>query len=462
MIPIATRDLEGVEVVRGPGARIEGLTSDSRNVGAGDLFVAIRGGVDHVADAARRGAAAVLVPREAVESATATDASAVLVADDTVVALGALGAQNRRRSSAIVVAITGSAGKTSTKDLAATMLAPLGHVVAAEHGYNNEIGVALTLSAIEADTAICVAEMGMRGTGQIGLLAELARPDVGVITNVGVAHLELLGSRAAIADAKGELLRALAPGSVAVVPAGEPLLARHLDGLEALTFGEEAGARIRIVERRASADGQRVVLSVGGARHEVEMRSVGAHQARNLAAVTALVVGLGGDPAASLPLAREAVPSRWRDEVHSLPGGGIVVNDAWNANPPAVVAALAGLAERGAGRLVAVLGAMAELGPTADDFHRRVGAHASALGYAVIVAVGEPARGFLEGAGPIAEPYFLPDAEDLAALLADVVRPGDRVLVKGSRSGGLERVAADLVRWLAGRTAEPAPGGGGS
>lgn len=459
MIPLLTRELAGIEVVRGDGVRIEGLTSDSRLAGSGGLFVAIRGGIDHVASAAGRGAAAVLVPRGAVEAALATDAASVLVADDTIAALQAIGAQNRRRSSALVVAITGSAGKTSTKDLAAAMLAPLGPVVAAEHGHNNEIGVPLTLAAIEPETAVCVVEMGMRGPGQIAFLASLAGPDAAVITNVGVAHLEFLGSREAIAAAKAEVLGALAPGSVAVVPADEPLLAPLLDGLASFTFGEDPGASVRITERTASGDGQRVVLTIGVASYEARMRSVGAHHARNLAAVAGLALGLHLDLHVSVPLAADAAPSRWRDEVHALPGGGIVVNDAWNANPPAVSAALAALAERGSGRLVAVLGSMAELGPAAGDFHRRVGACASALGYDVIVAVGEPARGFLEGAGPIAEPYFLPDAADLVPLLADLVRPGDRVLIKGSRSGGLERVAEDLVRRLGTGATETATGG---
>ncbi len=462
MIPIRTRELAGVDVIRGADVVVEGLTSDSRRAGRGDLFVAVRGGVEHLGGAVERGADALLVPPGAVSAALATGAPAVLAAEDTIAALQALGAQNRGRSQALVVAVTGSAGKTSTKDLLAALLAPLGPVVAAEHGHNNEIGLPLTLARIRPETRVCVVEMGMRGPGQIRLLADLARPRAGLITNIGVAHLELLGSREAIAAAKAELLHALPAGASAVVPAGEPLLASHLAGLRPVTFGEEAGADVRVAGRTVTGAGQEVALVVAGRRYAVEARAVGAHQALNLAAAAAMAFALGLDLDESLPLAVTAAPSRWRDEVHPLPGGGIVVNDAWNANPPAVVAALTSLAERGDGRLVAVLGSMAELGAGAGEFHRRVGETASALGYGVIIAVGEPARGFLEGAGPIAEPYFLPDSEALLPLLDDVVRPGDRILIKGSRAGALEGIAEDLVRRLAERQARAERRGSGS
>lgn len=453
MIPLRADELDGVRVVRGPATAIRGLTSDSRRVREGDLFVALRGGVAHVAEAADAGAAAVLVPEAAVSDANSTRAPCVLAAADTILALQAIGAQNRRRSRALIVGITGSAGKTTSKDLAAAMLAPLGPVVAAEDGHNNELGVPLTLSAIRPETVVCVVEIGMRGPGEIQAMATLAAPRAGLITNVGIAHLERLGSREAIAQAKGELLDALPVGGFAVVP-DEPLLEPYLrPELAVARFGEREGVTVRVVDRVVAEDGQRVGLEIAGVRRFATMRQVGPHHALNLAGVTALVLGLGVELEAALALAPAAIRSKWRDEVLALPGGGLVVNDAWNANPPAVTAALTALAERGSGRLVAVLGEMAELGPTAPALHRAVGADASALGYDVIVAVGEPARGFLEGAGPIASPYFLPDSAELGDLLASIVRPGDRVLVKGSRSGGLEGVAADLVRRLEGNAA---------
>ncbi len=448
MIPVSCGRLAGCRVVRGDaGALVESVEMDSRQVVPGALFVAVRGGHAHTAEAREAGAVAVLVDEA---RAAAETAGTVLVAPDTIAALQAIGAANAAAApGCAVVAVTGSSGKTSTKDAIAALAAPQRATVAAAEGHNNEIGLPFTLCRIAAETEVAVCELAMRGPGQIAELAALARPRIGVITNVGEAHLELLGSRGAIAAAKAELLAAVA---VAVVPAADDLLAPYLAAAacELRTFGEHAGD-VRIVSRTGRPGGMEVVFDVRGARLAVETNLAGRHHALNLAAALAVCDILGLDLALCAEAARDVRLQRWRSEPHALPGGGVIVNDAYNANPSSVEAALEALAERGGGRLIAVLGEMAELGPDAPQLHRRVGATAARLGYAAIVAVGPAARGYLEGAGDAVEPHWLPAADGLVAYLAGFVQPGDRVLVKASRAAGLEAVAGGLVGALSNR-----------
>jgi UDP-N-acetylmuramoyl-tripeptide--D-alanyl-D-alanine ligase len=418
---------------------------DSRQAGRGALFVAIRGGHDHTADARAQGCAAVLVDDD---HAAAETEGVVLTAPDTITALQTIGAANRAASAATVVGVTGSSGKTSTKDVLAALVGAQRRTIAAAASHNAEIGLPFTLTRIAADTEVAICEMAMRGPGQISELAVLAHPEIGVITNVGEAHLELLGSREAIAAAKAELLQHV---EVAVVPAGEPLLEPHLrDRPLLVTFGEEVGADVRIAGRSVRPGGMTVALDVDGRMLSVDTNLTGRHHAFNLAAAMAVCRALGLDLDACAGAASSIRLQRWRSEDHRLAGGGVVVNDAYNANPSSMEAALAGLAERdGEGRLVAVLGEMAELGPAAPELHRRVGASAAALGYGVLVAVGEPARDYLDGAGAAVEQHWVADRSELAELLAEVVRPGDRVLVKASRSAGLEAIAAGVAHRLA-------------
>jgi UDP-N-acetylmuramoyl-tripeptide--D-alanyl-D-alanine ligase len=437
--------LPGCTVVRGaPSTPITGVEMDSRRAGRGALFVAIRGGHDHTADARAQGCAAVLVESA---RAAAEPGEVVLTAPDTIAALQRIGAANRAASAATVVGVTGSSGKTSTKDVLAALIGAERRAIAAEEGHNNEIGLPFTLTRIEAATEVAICEMAMRGAGQIAELAELARPEIGVITNIGEAHLELLGSREAIAAAKAELLDHV---EIAVVPAGEPLLAPHLrDRPSVISFGEEAGADVRLAGRSPAPAGMVVSLVVDGRPLQVPTNLTGRHNALNLAAAIGVCRALGLDLAACARAASAVRLQRWRSEEHPLPGGGLAVNDAYNANPSSMEAALAGLAERGSGRLVAVLGVMAELGPEADELHRRVGAAAAGLGYEVLVAVGEPARAYLDGAGDGVETHLVADRDEVVAYLAGVVRPGDRLLVKASRSAGLEAVAAGIAARLA-------------
>ena len=390
---------------------VTGVRIDSRRVEEGDLFVAVGGGEDFFRHAFARGAAATLLP------------------DDAFKELAALGSAVRARSSARVVGITGSTGKTSTKDILAAMCRPNACTVAAEEGHNNEIGLPLTLTRIDEDTEVVVCEMGMRGLGQIAELCAIARPDVGVITSIGPVHLELLGTVEAVAEAKAEVVASLPEGGTAVVP-DEPLLEPYLgrDDIEIRRFGPE---NVQSFERIDA--GSRVVFDLGGETLELEFPFTARHQAQNAVAALYALQALG------LPLPEGRVDvelSRWRGEETPLPGGGLLINDSYNANPASMRAALEHLADH-EGRKVAVLGDMAELGPTAPDYHQEVGKLVQSLGIDAVLGVGDLAR---EYGGEHAR-----DAAAAAARVKEIVQPGDVVLVKGSRAVGLEVVAEALT-----------------
>jgi UDP-N-acetylmuramoyl-tripeptide--D-alanyl-D-alanine ligase len=394
--------------VEGDAETITGVKVDSRVVEPGDLFVAVGGGEAFLGDARARGAAATLVP------------------DDEFAALAALGGAVRARSDARVVAITGSVGKTSTKDILAALLRPHRRTVEAPRGFNTEIGLPLTLCLIEPDTEVVVTEMGMRGAGQIRYLARIARPHVGVITSIAPVHLEQLGSLENIARAKAELLDELEPGSVAVLPEHAPELEPFVpDGLDVRRFGTPE-ATVKDGRTRVRWRGRDVVFGFT-ARHQVA----------NAAAALTVAEALGLEPP------REPVNvafSRWRSQEVTLPGGGLLLNDAWNANPVAMRAALAHLLERADGRrTVAVLGDMAELGAEAPQFHAEIGEAAADVD--IVVGVGELSRGYRPD-------EWVATAADAVGLVTRLVRPGDAILVKGSRSVGLEVVADALLEPL--------------
>ncbi|CAN5205068.1 UDP-N-acetylmuramoyl-tripeptide--D-alanyl-D-alanine ligase [soil metagenome] len=407
MIPLETRLLEDLGRLDARTARFTGVQVDSRRVVAGDLFVAVGPGSGYVEDALVRGAAATLIP------------------DDAFTALGRIGRAVRDLSSARVVGITGSMGKTSTKDILAALCAPFARTIAAEASYNNEIGVPLTLCRLEPDTEVCILELAMRGFGQIADLCEIARPDIGVITNVGPVHLELVDSLDGVRRAKGELVSALPPGGTAIVPLDFPAERDDIDVFRvAVDDGEIAGER----------------AIVGGVSFNFTAR----HQAQNAAAALAALDALG----LPRPESVDVDFSRWRGEEGELPGGGLLINDAYNANPVSMRAALAYLAERAAGRRrVAILGDMAELGRTAPDYHREVGEAAAELGVDELLAVGELARGYLDGG---VSGRWVANVHDALRQVDHLVRPGDAVLVKASRAIGLEAVAAALTKVPAG------------
>ena len=384
---------------------IKGVHVDSRRVQPGDLFVALPGGEPYLESARAQGAAATLVP------------------DDGHAALAALGHAVRARSDARVVAITGSVGKTSTKDILAALLRPLRRTVAAEAGFNNEIGLPLTLCRIEDDTEVVVTEMAMRGLGQIRDLARIAQPQLGVITAIAPVHLEQLGSLENIARAKAELLEELPAGAVAVLPEEAPELEPFVPAsLDVRRFAppeaEVRGGRTHVRWR-----GRDVVFGFSGL-----------HQAWNAGAALTALEALGFE-APREPV--DVVFSRWRSQEVALPGGGLLLNDAWNANPVATRAALAHLLARADGRrTVAVLGDMAELGADGVRYHEEIGRVAADVD--VVVGVGELARHY-------APDEWVGTAAEAVELVRAVVRPGDAVLVKGSRSVGLEIVADALL-----------------
>ena len=450
MIPIAAAAVEGATLVAGDGGRrIQQVTADSRAVIPGSLFVALRGrsadGHDHVEAACRAGAAAVLGARGRLAPHGAV---AMLEAEDPLTALGVLARQVRRVSAANIVGVAGSAGKTSTKDILRALCAPHVATVATHANHNNELGVPLTLCRIEPATGVCVAELAMRARGEVAALCAVAEPDVGVITNIGPEHLEFLGSVEEVAAAQAELLEALPDGAVAVVPAGEPLLRPHLRaGLRTLSFGdgEDAAVAVRSWEQ-AGGGSTRARLVVEGVALELRTNLVAAHQRLNLAAAVAAYVALGlplagvGEGAAAIQL------SPWRGQERRLAGGGVVINDSYNANPASMAAALDSLVARAGGRrTVAVLGGMAELGPDSAAYHREVGGRVARLGIDVLLAVGELAREYVDAAAGRVETRWCATLDDAQAVLPELVEPGDVVLLKASRALGLERLDAVLA-----------------
>jgi UDP-N-acetylmuramoyl-tripeptide--D-alanyl-D-alanine ligase len=419
---------------------------DSRLVEPGDLFVGLPGaaadGGEFAVAAFEAGAWGVIVGREhrdrAVAAAegsvghSACSGAAVIAVDEPLAALHALARAWRRALGARVLAVTGSTGKTSTKDILAALLRPRVEVHASRENWNTEIGLPLTILETRRGTDALVLEMAMRGEGQIAELVAVAEPDVGVIVNVGPVHLELLGTVERVAAAKAELIRDLRPGAACVVPASEPLLEAHLrrDELDTWTFGP--GGQVRLL----SFDSGRAEIEARDETVELELGYSEPHNLLNtLAAVAAVrAVGLPAGGRVSVRF------SSLRGEVVDLPGGVTVVNDCYNANPMSMRAALDHLAASGAVRRIAVLGEMAELGPDSPRYHREIGAHAAALGIEVLVPVGEEALAYTDGFEGEVHPVASP--EEAATLLEELARSGDRVLIKGSRSVGLERVLA--------------------
>ncbi|TFV61859.1 UNVERIFIED_ORG: UDP-N-acetylmuramoyl-tripeptide--D-alanyl-D-alanine ligase [Bacillus sp. AZ43] len=458
MIPLTlaeVADLSGGAPHGAADVRVTGkVTLDSRTVEPGDLFVAVAGervdGHDFLPAAAAAGAVAALATRP-------DDALPCVVVDDPVAALGRLAAGVHARLTAgglRTLGITGSSGKTSTKDLLGQVLAAAGPTVSPPGSYNNDIGLPLTVLSADEDTRYLVLEMGARGIGHIARLCRIARPQVGVVLNVGSAHLGEFGSPEGTARAKGELVEALPEDGTAVLNADDPRVIGMAPRTAArvVTTGRGADADVRAVDVVLDdAARPRFTLVAAGEEHPVALQVAGEHQVANAlsAAGAALAVGMApADVAAALSAA--TARSRWRMEVDRRADGVTVVNDAYNANPESMRAALAALAGLGATRRIAVLGAMAELGPGAAAEHERLGRDAAAAGVDLIVAVGPDAVGIAEGAAAAGrrageESVHVPDRAAARELLSEVLRPGDVVLVKASRSYGLELLAADLL-----------------
>jgi UDP-N-acetylmuramoyl-tripeptide--D-alanyl-D-alanine ligase len=407
LIPLRVDELPLLGELDAHAEVITGVQVDSRRIEHGDLFVAVGRGAEFRNEALVRGAAATLLPEWPFE------------------AFAALGSLVRDRSDARVVGITGSTGKTSTKDILAALCAPVARTVAAEASFNNEIGVPLTLCRLEPDTEVCILELAMRGFGQIADLSRIARPHVGVITNVGPVHLELVDSLEGVERAKGELVAALPAGGTAIVPEGFPVERDDIDVVHPpLSDAHREGGRTVV-------DG-------------VSFNFTAEHQAANATAALAAFDALG------LPRRPDRVDvefSPWRGEELALPGGGLLINAADTANPVSKRAALAHLAATaGERRRVAILGDMAELGAAAPAYHEEIGRELAPHGVDVLLAVGELARAYLDGAGEgVPVRRWVPDAETAATKVTELVLPGDVVLVKASRALRLERVAEALA-----------------
>lgn len=434
---------------------------DSRKAEPGGLFVAFDGeqtdGHAHVADALARGVVAAIVTRP-------VDGPHILVAD-AATAMGDLARDvaNRFGPELTVVGITGSSGKTSTKDLVAQLLATLGPTVAPPGSFNNELGHPYTVLLAGGSTRYLVLETSARGIGHIAYLTGIARPRIGVVLNVGTAHLGEFGSRAAIAVAKGELVEALpdaTEGGVAVLNVDDPLVRAMAPRTSArvVGVGEAVTADVRALDVGSDTSGRaRFTLAHAGVTAPVAMQLVGGHHVGNALAAAAVALECGmplADVAAGLAAARPV--SRWRMEVTDRADGVTIVNDAYNANPDSVRAALKTLAEirhggvdAGGRKAWAVLGPMGELGDASRDEHDAIGRLVVRLSVDKLVAVGADARPMFTGASLEGswdgEAVWEPDVDAAIALLREQLGPGDVVLVKASRFAGLERVAAALL-----------------
>ncbi len=434
----------------GADVEVTSVAIDSREVGEGALFVALPGertdGGRFVPEAFDRGAAGVLV-RDGLD----VDGPAVFVRS-TGEALMMLARDERAGMPGRVVAVTGANGKTSTKDLTAAVLAETFRTHASRESFNNELGLPLTILTAPPDTEVVVAEMGARHIGDVAILCGIARPDVAIVTNVGVAHLEIFGSWERIVEASAEPVEALDADGVAVLNADDPVVANYAGRCRGrvVTFGSSSGADVRAGSVTLGPDGCASFEVVYAAdRVPVSLAVPGEHMVSNALAAVSVGVTLGVPVAACADALSRAPVSRWRMETFTTPEGIRVVNDAYNANPESTAAALRTARwMAGDGHLIAVLGTMAELGPIAAREHERIGELAARIHVDRLIAVGEAARPIaLAGVREGVEPENVACYDHADEVLDDVrrsARPGDLVLFKGSRVAGLERLAEAL------------------
>ncbi|MBV9801895.1 MAG: UDP-N-acetylmuramoyl-tripeptide--D-alanyl-D-alanine ligase [Solirubrobacterales bacterium] len=453
-------------IARAAGARLvspaptgngpERVIIDSRQAGPGALFVGLPG--EHVdggrfaPQALAAGAWGVLTTPPHAEAARCAVPGTLLAAEDPLAALQRLATAWRRSLDVQVIGVTGSTGKTSTKDLLLALLAPHRRTVASRGNFNTEIGLPLEILSAPADTEVLVLEMAMRGPGQIAELAAVAEPDVGVIVSIGPVHLELLGTIEAIAAAKAELIAGLEQSGTAVLPAGEPLLDPHLrDDLRTITFGDSGD--VRLVR---SEDEDEVEIDLAGRPVVLQVPFRQAHLRRNLLPAAAAALAVGVVPQGTVALALTA----GRGQHVALPGGVTLIDGCYNANPMSTRAALEDLVQTAARspgtRPVAVLGDMLELGPRGREFHLELGEEVARSGVELLITVGPLAAAMAERFD--GEVRSLPDASAAAELVPALVRPGDAVLVKGSLAVGLEAVCRALSARL--REGSPTVAGG--
>jgi UDP-N-acetylmuramoyl-tripeptide--D-alanyl-D-alanine ligase len=440
--PERIADAAGLEVLAtGPPGRPERAVIDSREVAQGDLFFGLPGeqadGGEFAPGALAAGAwGVVCLPQHARAAVREGRFAWVFSSSDPLAALQALAREWRWALEPMVVGITGSTGKTSVKDITKALLPFRTH--ASPENYNTEIGLPLTILAAPPATEVLVLEMAMRGAGQIAELCEIAEPDIGVITNVGPVHLELLGTLEAIAEAKAEILRGLGPEGRAIVPVDAEALEPHLgDELDVLTFGP--GGDVHVAESAISGRSAHVRVGTPAGEQRFVLPFAESYNVTNALAAIAVGVCAGAGLEEMARRAADITFSRLRGEHHELRGGITLVNDCYNANPISMHAALESLAEMPAsGRRIAVLGGMAELGPDAASYHREIGSVARGLGIGPVIGVGELARDY-------APDEWAPDPSAAVEIADGMLGDGDVLLVKGSRSVGLEQFSDELI-----------------
>jgi len=435
---------------------IKGVSTDSRKIRQGELFVALRGdrfdGHDFVLDAISNGACGAVVERSVLESRYESLGKVrnLLPVEDTLFALQEMAHLHRQKFAVPVIGITGSNGKTTTKEMTASILKQKGPVLKNEGNLNNHIGVPLTLLKMEAVHRSAVVEMGMSAPGEIDLLARLVSPDIGVITNIGPAHLEFLGSMDGVAAAKAELLDNLAAGGTAVLNADD----RYFEALSdrfsgrVLSFGMNAGAAVRAQDIRQGDDYTDFELVAQGAAARVRLRALGRHNISNALAAAAAALAAGMAVEAVKYGLDDFTPVSMRSEVRVI-NGRTVLADYYNANPGSVKAALETLVTlRPGARSVAVLGDMLELGEQGAEEHREIGRFAARLGVDVIIALGELSARILEGASDAGMPksalFAATSHAEAAGLLTRQSRIGDAVLIKGSRGMKMEKILEEF------------------
>ncbi len=448
------------EVLRATGAAVENpasvifadIVTDTRRITPGALFVALQGdrfnGDDFAVEAVNKGAAGVLVSAGCAAKKLTGLTCPVLRASDPLRAYQALAHAWRMKFSLPVVAITGSNGKTTTKDLTAAVLGAAWPVLKTEANFNNEVGLPLTLLKLTAKHQAAVVEIGMRGLGQIAALAPIAAPTIGVVTNVGETHIELLGSIANIARAKSEMVEAIEPDGTVILNADDPYVAemagKRRRGVQLVTFGEAEGAAVRGGNITFEGLAARFTVSFdGGTPEKFRLPLAGRHNIYN--ALAALAVGwtLGLTPAVMREGLAHPALTEHRFECYKK-GAYTIVNDAYNASPASMAAALQTLAEIAPGRRIAVLGDMLELGEIAPAAHRRVGEEAVAAGVAALITCGKLGERIAEGARSAGLKSVFPCASHEAAgeKLRQILKPGDTILFKGSHGMRMDKIIA--------------------
>ena len=423
----------------------EGVTTDSRKITAGVLFVALKGerfnGEDFAADALKKGAAAVLVSKNFAQDVDGV----VLKVDDTLTAYRQIAGSWRNRFDIPVVAVTGSNGKTTTKDLTAAVLTQLGHVLKTSANFNNEVGVPLTLLQLNANHKAAVVEIGMRGLGQIAELAIYVKPTIGIVTNVNETHIELLGSIENIARAKGELVNAIPAGGTVILNADDPHVAAMknsvADGVKVITYGLESPADVTAKNFLIGSISTEFVLTYAGTEYDFEIPMLGRHNVSNALAAVAAGLSLGLTIDEIQRGISTLTTTKMRFEVIRR-DGLTIVNDAYNASPASMRVALRTTAEIYDGRKIAVLGDMLELGDVSERLHREVGAELVKNNFDTLIALGELGKFIAEGArdAGLTNVYFVGSHEEAAQKILELVEHGDTILFKASHAMHMEKI----------------------